>query len=149
RFSVPGTAARGGRGEPVFVGDQWFFGLEYPAGHSRHTDGNSPEADQHHFELVGNYSFVDLEGHDLDTNPRPGLLRIFHFPGDAVAHESGWRITSKSSVAGGGLEASAQFQFNQYLTAIQKPARTFTHYNNWFDPAGKSLKGDVFTALYR
>ena len=36
RFSVKQKAERGGRGEPVFVDGRWFFGLEYPASHSRH-----------------------------------------------------------------------------------------------------------------
>jgi hypothetical protein len=31
RFTVNKAATGGGRGEPVFVNGQWFFGLEYPA----------------------------------------------------------------------------------------------------------------------
>ncbi|BCU77396.1 hypothetical protein llg_21110 [Luteolibacter sp. LG18] len=149
RFSAQGVATRGGRGEPVFLGDRWFFGLEYPAGHSRHTDGNTPEPDKHHYELVGNYSFVDLEGHDKDAHPRPGLIRLFHFPGYAVKDGGTWKVASKTAVAGGGASAPVTGQFQGYLKTIQKADRSFTHYNNWFDPAGKSLKVDSFTAIYR
>lgn len=149
RFSAKGKAGRGGRGEPVFLDGRWFFGLEYPAGHSRHTDGNTPEPDKHHFEMVGNYSFIDLEGADRDTRPREGLIRLFHFPGYAEKGETGWTIRSKTAVAGGGGAAPVEEEFAAYLKTIEKPDRSFTHYNNWFDPAGKSLKGDNFLKVYR
>jgi hypothetical protein len=149
RLSCEGTATRGGRGEPVFLDDRWFFGLEYPAGHSRHTDGNTPLPDKHHFEMVGNYSFVDLDGSDRDAKARPGLIRLFHFPGYAVKSGERWQITSKTAVAGGGADLPIEQQFTRYLKRIQKPDRSFTHYNNWFDPAGKSLKGDNFVNVYR
>ncbi len=147
RFSATGEATRGGRGEPVFLSGKWFFGLEYPAGHSRHTDGNTPKPDTHHYEMVGNYSFVDLDGRDREDHARAGLIRLFHFPGFAVKEGAVWKITSKSAVCGGGV--SVESQFADYLQTIQKPDRSFTHYNNWFDPAGKSLKGDNFVNIFR
>ncbi len=149
RFSAPGTATRGGRGEPVFLDNRWFFGLEHPAGHSRHTDGNTPVVDNHHYELVGNYSFVDLAGHDKESHSQAGLIRLFHFPGHAVKNDGIWQITSKTAVAGGGAGAPVLDQFDAYLAKVQKPDRNFTHYNNWFDPAGKSLKDDNFLNIYR
>ncbi|WP_035615885.1 hypothetical protein [Haloferula sp. BvORR071] len=150
RFTTEGKASRGGRGEPVFVGDRWFFGLEYPAGQSRHTDGNQPLPDAHRFEKVGNYSFVDLEGRDREAKPRAGLLRLFHFPGFAKEEGGHYVIRSKSAVA--GLIAAGDTVencFGRYLASIAKPDRSFTHYNNWFDPAGKSLKGDNFVQIHR
>jgi len=149
RFSVTGEATRGGRGEPVFLADRWFFGLEYPAGHSRHTDGNTPLPDKHHYEMTGNYSFVDLDGRDKDARARAGLIRLFHFPGYAVKSGEKWQIISKTAVAGGGGRVPVIDQFNVYLKTIEKADRSFTHYNNWFDPAGKSLKGDNFLNIYR
>lgn len=150
RFSTAATATRGGRGEPVFVNDRWFFGLEYPAGHSRHTDGNIPKPDAHRYELVGNYSFIDLEGRDREAKPRPGMLRLFHFPGFAKQEEGRWIIRSQSSVAGLSPEGkTAEEGFAGYLESIGKPARSFTHYNNWFDAAGKSLKGDNFLKIHQ
>lgn len=150
RFSTTQSAARGGRGEPVFVGDRWFFGLEHPAGHSRHTDGNTPKADAHRYELVGNYSFVDLEGRDRDEQARAGLVRLFHFPGFAKKEGERWTIRSQSAVAGiAGKDQSAAEGFAGYLQKIAKPDRSFTHYNNWFDGAGKSLKGDNFANIHK
>lgn len=150
RFTTRETAGRGGRGEPVFVGDRWFFGLEHPAGHSRYGDGNTPKPDSHRYELVGNYSFVDLEGRDREAKPRPGLLRLFHFPGFAKSEGARWVILSQSAVAGVARDGeTAERGIARYLETVAKPARSFTHYNNWFDAAGKSLKGDNFPDIHR
>lgn len=138
------------RDELVFVNSNWFFGLEYPAGHARHTDGNTPSPDAHHFEKVGNYSDVNLDGHDRDANTRPGLLRLFHFPGDAKPDGQTWKIVSKTAVAGIGIKKQPiELAFQDYVATIAKPARSFTHYNNWFDPAGKNLRGENFVDVYR
>ena len=150
RFTTAETATRGGRGEPVFVGGRWFFGLEHPAGHSRHSDGNTPKADSHHYEMVGNYSFVDLAGRDREAKPRPGLLRLFHFPGFAKKEGEHWTIRSQTAVAGiAATGLTAEEGFARYLQTIAKPDRSFTHYNNWFDPAGKSLKGDNLVNIHK
>lgn len=149
RFSVKQKSERGGRGEPVFVDGTWFFGLEYPASHSRHTDGNTPAPDSAHFEKVGNYSFIDLAGRDREPDPRPGLLRLMHFPGYAKQTASGWTIESKSAVAGVGNRGEAIDQaFFDYLATVQKAPRTFTLYNNWFDPNGKNLSGNHLIDVY-
>lgn len=150
RLSVSGKAERGGRGEPVFVEGHWFFGLEYPAGHSRHSDGNQPEPDAHRYEKVGNYSLVGLDGRDREAKPREGLLRIFHFPGYAKQEGGKYYIRSKSAVSGVfAAGETAENGFGRYLASIAKPDRSFTHYNNWFDGAGKSLKGDNFLRIHQ
>jgi hypothetical protein len=150
RFTTVETAERGGRGEPVWIGGRWFFGLEHPAGHSRHSDGNTPLPDSHRYELVGNYSFVDLEQRDRETQPRPGLVRLFHFPGFAQPHNLKWSILSQSSITGASAPGEPmENAFLRYLASIAKPDRSFTHYNNWFDGAGKSLKGDNFLNIHR
>jgi hypothetical protein len=150
RFTTAEPAARGGRGEPVWVGDRWFFGLEHPAGHSRHSDGNTPKPDAHRYEMVGNYSYVDLEGRDKEAKPQPGLLRLFHFPG--FAKKEGERRVIRSQRAIAGVAAAGEpveRGFVRYLDSVKKPDRSFTHYNNWFDSAGKSLKGDNFVKIHR
>jgi hypothetical protein len=150
RFTTVETAARGGRGEPVWIGGRWFFGLEHPAGHSRHTNGNTPKPDSHHYELVGNYSFVDIEGRDREAKPLPGLVRLFHFPGFAKAEGPSWLIRSQTAVTGAARPGEAIEQaFGHYLESIARPARSFTHYNNWFDGEGKSLKGDNLLNIHR
>lgn len=150
RFTTAQPASWGGRGQPVYVGDRWFFGLEHPAGHSRHTDGNTPAPDAHHFELVGNYSVVDLEGRDREAKSAPGLLRLFHFPGYAQESGGTWRVTSQTAVAGVGRPGQPlELAFLDYLDTVRKKPRSFTHYNNWFDGAGKSLRGDNFLKVWR
>ena len=153
RFSSAAPATRGGRGQPVFLG-RWFAGLEYPAGHSRHTDGNTPVADGGHFEKVGNYSFIDLEGRDKDAGARAGLVRLFHFPGRATKQsENGWGIVSKTAVAGVSAEpdrgAAMELVFLDYLDTVAKKPRVFLHYNNWFDGGGKDLRGEAFLNVWR
>lgn len=39
RFRTPLVCDLGGLGEPVFIGDAWFAGLEYPGSHTEHADG--------------------------------------------------------------------------------------------------------------
>ena len=148
RFSVGKNAGRGGRGEPVIIDGGWFCGLEYPAGHSRHSDGNTPVADSHHFEKVGNHSAILLDGKDIDKAPRNGLVRLFHFPSPVQAADGVSTIVSKSAVFGGGNPSdNSESAFRSYLQSVMKVDRSFTHYNNWFDAGGKSLKGDNFVNI--
>lgn len=74
RFVTGAKEAGGGRGEPVFMNDKWFTGLEYPAGYSRHTDGNTPKAYSRHYEMVGNYSFINLQGRDMEPRGTSGMV---------------------------------------------------------------------------
>lgn len=151
RFIVNGKAAGGGRGQPVFVNDQWFFGLEYPAGYSRHTDGNTPKNYARHFEKVGNYSFIDLQGRDIEPKAIPGMLRLMHFPGyTKKITDSSYRIESKTAVVGFTQAGeSVTHAFMQYLSTIWKAPRSFLHYNNWFDAAAKDLSGDALLNVWR
>ena len=150
RLTTAAPAAWGGRGQPVFLGDRWFCGLEHPAGHSRHTDGNTPAPDAHHFELVGNYSVVNLEGRDRDTAPAAGRVRLFHFPGYAQPWSDGWTIDTQTAVVGLGRAGQPlELSFLDYLDTVRKHPRSFTHYNNWFDASGKSLKGENFVNVWR
>ena len=142
RFSVAVPAVRGGRGEPVFVDNRWWFGVEYPAFHSRHTDGNTPVADSGYYDQVGNYSSVELERHDHDAEVRPGLIRFFHFPGYGVAQpDGGFRVDGKLAVWGVKQDErqSMELAFLDYLDTVRRPPRSFTHYNNGFDQEGKEL----------
>lgn len=140
----------GGRGEPVFVGDKWFLGLEYPAGYSRRTDGNTPAAFGRYYDSVGNYSFIDLEERDVEANPASGLIRLMHFPGYAVQANNTYEIQSKTAVTGfADHNMGVQQAFMQYLASIWKAPRSFLNYNNWFDKTAKDLKGDNFVNVYK
>lgn len=151
RFIIKGKETGGGRGQPVFVNDQWFFGLEYPAGYSRCTDGNMPHSYTRHFEKVGNYSFIDLQGRDAEPDAAPGMLRLMHFPGYAKQTANGnYTIESKIAVEGfaAGRQSITQ-AFMQYLSTIWKVPRSFLHYNNWFDADAKDLSGDALLNVWR
>lgn len=151
RFVVAEKATGGGRGEPVFVNNKWFFGLEYPAGYSRHTDGNTPKAYSRYYEKAGNYSFIDLEGRDIEPHGVKGMLRLMHFPGYALQNSgSQFTINSKTAIAGVAIKGQyAEQAFKQYLSSIWKAPRSFLHYNNWFEPKAKDLSGDGLINIWR
>ncbi|WP_316817591.1 hypothetical protein [Pedobacter nyackensis] len=150
RFTTDQQAIGGGRGEPVFVNQLWYFGLEYPAGYSRHTDGNTPQDYSRHYEKVGNYSFIDLDGRDIEPQARKGLLRLMHFPGFAVQHGSKYKLVSKTAVAGTTVkQEDVELAFMDYLATIWKAPRSFLHFNNWFEPQAKDLKGDGLLNIWR
>lgn len=150
RFVTAGNQSGGGRGEPVFVDDAWFFGLEYPAGYSRCKDGNTPASYGRYYDKVGNYSFIDLEGRDVASNCVSGTIRLMHFPGYAVPEKRQFQILSKISVAGFSSEkGEIKHDFMQYLATLWKAPRSFLNYNNWFDQSAKDLKGESFVNVYK
>lgn len=151
RFVLTAPATGGGRGEPVFADARWFFGLEYPASYTRHSDGNTPASYARYYDKVGNYSFIDLEGRDVEPAAVKGMLRLMHFPGYAVAEgNSGYYIHSKTAVVGCREEnRSVEQSFLQYLTTMWKAPRSFLHYNNWFEPRAKDLSGDGLLNIWR
>ena len=146
RFSTGAKAERGGRGQPVFLDGTWFTGLEYPAGHSRHTDGNTPATSNDIYCSFGDYpNIVDLEGHDVDTHPRPGLVRLMHFPGYAKQTNGIWTVAGKTAVLGAGMPGNTvELAFNDYFDAVRLKPRSFVNYNNWYDNAGKNLSVNNF-----
>lgn len=150
RFVVSGMATGGGRGEPVFIGNKWFAGLEYPGGYSRHTNGNTPADYGRHYEKVGNYSFIDLEGRDMERAGKAGLIRLMHFPGYALAGPTRFSINSKIAVCGfAEAGSSVRHAFMQYLATVWKAPRSFLHYNNWFEPRAKDLSGNALVDIYK
>ncbi|WP_018628877.1 hypothetical protein [Niabella aurantiaca] len=150
RFINGDEQTGGGRGEPVFIKDQWFTGLEYPAGYSRRGNGNQPASYGRYYDSVGNYSFIDLEGRDVEPHPAKGMVRLMHFPGYAVRSATGYEINSKVSVTGyAGKNTPVKQAFMQYLATIWKKPVSFLNYNNWFDRSAKDLSGDHFLNVYR
>ncbi|MGM9479500.1 DUF2264 domain-containing protein [Pedobacter sp. GSP4] len=150
RFVSPKPAKGGGRGEPVFVNGQWFFGLEYPGAYTRHTNGNMPRNYARSYDSVGNYSYINLENRDVEPKPENGLIRLMHFPGNTVQQHSGYCIISKIAVAGVALnQETIQTAFMGYLATLWKAPRSFLHFNNWFEPKAKDLKGDGLINVWR
>ncbi|NQX39126.1 Melibiase [Pedobacter steynii] len=150
RFVAKGDQQGGGRGEPVFVDHSWFFGLEYPGGYSRCRNGNFPASFSRYYDKVGNYSFIDLEGRDIEPDSLNGLIRLMHFPGYALPHQQQFELNSKVSVVGvSSPQQDVRQAFMQYLSTIWKAPRSFLNYNNWFDQKAKNLKGDNFVEVYK
>lgn len=150
RFTTLKPETGGGRGEPVFVNDQWFFGLEYPAGFTRHTNGNTPLNYGRDYDKVGNYSKIDLEGRDIEPKEEKGLIRLFHFPGYAQEHKTGLQVVSKTAIAGViPANEAVEVAFMKYLERIWKAPRSFLHFNNWFEPKAKDLSGDGLLNIWR
>ena len=117
RFSTSAKASRGGRGEPVFLGN-WFVGADYPCFHSRHSDGY----------VEPNYFYrhdytIDLAGRDKDFAPRKGLVTVFHFPGYARKQTVGWGIRGKRAVMGISKTPgeSAELGLLDYIARTRKP----------------------------
>ena len=147
RFSTAAPAARGGRGEPVVLDGRFLLVPLDPSTLTRHTDGNTPAAYAHRFEKVGNHSFIDFEGADVEPAPRPGLVRCLHFPLPATAPDGRLRIESHRVAL---MAIPAGVSAERFLTRALRPVpRAHTHYNNWFDPAGKNLAGDSLPGIHR
>ena len=151
RLTINLKQSGGGRGEPVFVGDELFLGLEYPGGYTRHTDGNTPVDYGRHYEKVGNYSFINLEGRDIEPKAKKDLIRLMHFPGYAVQKTTlQYQIAGKPAVIGFTRNnQSAEMAFMTYLEQIWKKPKSFLHYNNWFEPKAKDLSGDGLINIFR
>ncbi len=156
RFRTKAKASRGGRGEPVVLAEAWILFPENPTTLTRHTDGNQPLAYSHRFESVGNHSFVDFEKADVETRPQAGLVRCLSF--DRVRPKAwawprpGVDATATVSDEVGFFAVKAGLTPEQAVIDYSRPSaktRSYTHYNNWFDAAGKNLKGDNLPAIHR
>jgi hypothetical protein len=147
RLVVSAEAARGGRGEPVVLDGRFLLVPLDPTSLSRHTDGNTPAAYTRRFEKVGNHSFIDFEAADVEPAPQPGLVRCFHFPLVAPGPDGRGRIESQAVALAAVPAGMAAERF--LLRALRPLPRANTHYNNWFDPAGKKLAGDSLPSIHR
>ena len=147
RFRTKARASRGGRGEPVVLDDAWIVMPHAPTTLTRHTDGNQPTAYAHRYEKVGNHSFVDYEKADMETRPRPGLVRCLSFPPTAVGEDPRTYTDAVAvfAVPAGLTPEQAVIDYSR----TKGRTRSYTHYNNWFDPAGKNLKGDSLPSIHR
>jgi len=153
RFRTTAKASRGGRGEPVVLDNHWVVMPHEPTTLTRHTDGNQPSAYSRRFEKVGNHSFVDFEQADVEPKPQVGLVRCLDFPSAFKKYPP---TTESSAVSVFAVPTSltpeqAVIDYSRAKVGPWRPnkTRSYTHYNNWFDPAGKNLKGDNLPAIHR
>ncbi len=141
RFSAPQKAARGGEGQPIYIGN-WFLGMDYPGFYSRHSNGfKEPD-----FNYRWHYT-IDLDGRDGDAAPRDGLVTLFHFPGHAKPQADGsFGITSKRAVIGIARKPGEgpELALMDYIAETRKPPRSNLHFNNWYSTEAKAVTVDSF-----
>lgn len=153
-FRVKSPATRGGRGEPVVIGERWILLPYTPTTLTRHTDGNTPAAYSHRFEKVGNHSYVDFEGADVGK-PEAGLVRFLNFSLPVSLGRNCFPIDPKAkwqaSATGCKLLLTDAGETAEMAVLDQAPrgVRSFTHYNNWFDGAAKNVGGDTLPRIAR
>ena len=109
----------GGRGEPVFMGDDWFAGLEYPGADNLAREGQ------------------------ITLVHYPGLAR------ERDADLGLWRMQSKTAVIGAGSpDDPIELAFSDYVDTIRIPTRDFMQYNSWYDWRGNELTVDNLVSTY-
>lgn len=109
RFRTKAPCHLGGRGQPVFIADSWFMGLEYPGSETACTDGEVTLA---HFPG------------SAELQPSTGKYVI-------AAHTA----VAGVGTAGDPLELA----FSDYLDTIRQPSRVLLHYNSWYDLRANEL----------
>jgi len=117
-FRVAEPCARGGRGEPVFVGRSWFVGLEYPGADAKHAGGlvtlaQSPGTGQRDDATAG---FV--------IRSKAAVTGVGK-PGDPI-----------------------ELAFSDYLDTIRLPSRVLLHYNSWYDLRQDELTLDALVGTF-
>ncbi|MBN1513331.1 MAG: hypothetical protein JXB13_15045 [Phycisphaerae bacterium] len=118
RFRVSAPLDRGGRGEPVFIGDAWFAGLEYP--------GSQTSCDENHVRLA----------HFPGRPPRPG--------DDAETAV----ISKTAVLGVGAKGDPLELAFADYLDRIRRPSRIMLHYNSWYDFRGTEITNDAIVSTF-
>jgi len=141
RLSTDQKAARGGFAQPVFIGN-WFFGVDYPAFYSWHSDG-CVEPDYNYRWFYD----VEMSGRGREFEPRQGLVTLCHFPGHArVQSDGSCGIVSKTAVVGISRTPgeNAELALLDYITETRKPPRSHLHFNNWYSAEAKFITHENF-----
>ncbi|UCG16482.1 MAG: hypothetical protein JSV19_00285 [Phycisphaerales bacterium] len=118
RFQTKQPCARGGRGEPVFIGPSWFVGLEYPGSETKHADGVVTLA---HF---------------------PGLAQKDGADGLHMIRSK----TAVAGIGNPGNPIG--LAFSDYLDTIRRPSRILLHYNSWYDLRQNELTLDALVGTF-
>ena len=118
RFRTDTPGARGGRGEPVFLGAAWFAGLEYPG------------------------SETGIEKRQVTLAHFPGSARRAA-AGDAAVVQGKTAVVG-TGVKGDPLELA----FGDYLQTIRRPSRVMLHYNSWYDLREAEITPATILAAY-
>jgi hypothetical protein len=121
-FSTDAACTLGGLGQPVFIADSVFTGLEYPAGHNQATERAQAKAPAMRFSVA-----------------------LGHLPGKAL---SSAYLESKPAVLGVAKPAAVEHGFAKYLAKIRIPPRTHVHYNSWYDVRQDKMSTEVFLETF-
>ncbi|MDD4873084.1 MAG: alpha-galactosidase, partial [Kiritimatiellae bacterium] len=112
----------GGRGQPVFIEESVFLGLEYPA------------------------ALNEVKDNAKIKPPCPGFtISLQHLPGKTLTQSF---LESKSAVLGVGREGTVERTFAKYLGRIRIPPRTHVHYNSWYDIRQDKMSTDTFLETF-
>jgi hypothetical protein len=116
RTSLP--SRQGGKGEPVFVGDHCFLGLEYPASDTSHKN-----------------DIITLAHY-------PGYSK--QFPGDEAWQVRS--KTAVTGIAPTNIPI--RLFFSDYIERVRIPIRNVIHYNSWYDLRGKEITPERLLAIF-
>ncbi|MBM4084914.1 MAG: hypothetical protein FJ272_09010, partial [Planctomycetes bacterium] len=131
RFATESAAELGGMGQPVFLGQCFFLGLEYPAAYNTVSKPRSPQ-------LVGANSRTSsgLQVSDVALRHNPGRRLTGEF----------WE--SKPAVLGVSAAGQVETAFARYVSLIRVPPRTHNLYNSWYDVRQRDMSNDAFLAVF-
>jgi hypothetical protein len=118
RFRVTQPCGQGGRGEPVFIGQCWFVGLEYPGSEAKHEKG-----------LV---TLAHFPGQAVE-NP----------PSSEYVVQSKVAVAGVGT-KGDPIELA----FSDYLDSIRLPSRIMLHYNSWYDFRNEELTSESLLGTF-
>ncbi|RJP29938.1 MAG: hypothetical protein C4527_10700 [Candidatus Omnitrophota bacterium] len=112
RFQTGQQCDLGGFGQPIFIGDSWFVGLEYPGCQTNFGNG-----------LVTLSHF-------------PGLVKNRDEQGKWVIE------SKKSIVGTGQKGDPLELAFQDYIDTLRVRRGNLLHYNSWYDLQGNELTHD-------
>ena len=122
RFSTGATCKLGGLGQPVFIADSVFTGLEYPAAHNEARDNVRAIRPTSRFNVA-----------------------LRHLPGKVLTPVY---LESKPAVLGVARKGTVERGFAEYLARIRIPPRTHVHYNSWYDIRQDKMSTGLFLETF-
>lgn len=121
-FATDAACTLGGLGQPVFLADSAFTGLEYPAAHNQATERKQAKAPALRFSVA-----------------------LGHLPGKVLTPAF---LESKPAVLGVAKQHAVERGFAEYLAKIRIPPRTHVHYNSWYDVRQDKMSTEVFLETF-
>ncbi len=118
RFRTTAPCKLGGRGEPIFIGPDWFVGLEYPGAETTHDQGQVSLA---HFPGLAKQA---ANGNYHKIESKTAVIGTGH-PKDPI-----------------------ELAFTDYLDTIRHPSRILLHYNSWYDFRTTELTHDAMVNTF-